>query len=182
MPPRPGMLRPEDYDNLSATADSSYIGRADTATIREQYMRECLMNNYSTGSTGTATPYYSGNTYAVGRLQHDVGELIDEVAKLSFEFSDTLQEALKQVGMSDYKERIQKEFKSIIEQRLTETVNTIEKAYRGLNERINEYEKAMKEKLDKLDQESVKRKITLDKIDFLAKELGYQMEIANKSF
>ena len=174
MPPRPNILRDE--------VTSSDFGHA--------YGKYNAYGKYILGTSATSTgshvsdEYYVGRAadWAVGQLKQDVGDLMDRVDKLELNYGDAVREALIQSGLADFKSKLEVEFVRIVEERVRETVETIEKAYKNLNERINDYEASMIKKLEKIDAESVKRQATFDKIDFLAKELGYQMEIADKSF
>lgn len=183
----PNNLTISDADEVA----KEFIGSSTANKNKDLFMREYI-SNYNSGATTSATSaYYSvdPNVYAASQLRsymddmgRDFAFLEERVDKLSLEFGDTLGEALKQIGMADYKDRIQKEFKEIVKERLESTVSTVDKAYKALNERVNEFEKELNKRLEKLDQESAKRQLVLDKIDFLAKELGYQMDLAQKSF
>ena len=157
-----------------------------SANFGHAYGKYMLGTSASTASASShvADEYYVGKAadWAVAQLKQDVGDLMDRVDKLELNYGDAVREALVQSGLADFKSKLEVEFVRIVEERVRETVGTIEKAYKNLNERINDYEASMIKKLEKIDAESVKRQATFDKIDFLAKELGYQMEIADKSF
>lgn len=137
--------------------------------------------------TTSASSYYGADEYRIPDwgthlLKQDVDRLSLQVDNLSADYADAIRIALDRIGLSDYKSQVEKEVKSVIESRLHQITDTVDKAYKSLNEKINVFEKQMNEKLEKFDTEFRKRKVELDKIDFLAKELGYQMEIADKSF
>lgn len=136
----------------------------------------------------SASSYYGADEYhripdwGTHLLKQDVDRLTLQVDNLSADYADAIRIALDRIGLADYKSQVEKEVKSVIESRLQQITETVDKAYKSLNEKINVFEKQMNEKLEKFDAEFRKRKVELDKIDFLAKELGYQMEIADKSF
>lgn len=135
-----------------------------------------------TTASSTAINYTNEFYNPIGRTVAQLEELQMQVDKLVFDFENTLEIALKQVEMADYKDRIQNDFKAIIDRKLTEIITVAEGTYKALNERVNNYEQWANEKLAKIDEEIKKREQVLKKIDFLAQELGYQMDIAQKSF
>lgn len=137
----------------------------------------------SIASTATADHYYydpsrsfiEDFTRRLATLEYDTDEL-------SGKFESALSEALKQVGMADYKDRIQKEFKEVLVEEFRRIEKVVNKHYESLNERVNEYELRTIKKIEDLDKLIKDKQTILEKIDFLAKELGYQADMAQKSF